>query len=188
MNEELERCPLCDYVGPRLIDRDLGNGFDVKCPRCGHFVILRNLLLTLKDPFDRSKDKLRPYLSAYTKQSLGVPKLHLKNWEELASSHATTSVAARVEKLMNLLSSRTSIPGDYVKLDQDFDYPIIDAAAPNEMQFYRKHLKDLGYIEDVDEAVRLTVEGWGRLQVPPGGFPGRSFVAMSFHDSLTDAF
>ncbi len=34
----------------------------------------------------------------------------------------------------------------------------------------------------------LTMPGWARLEPGLQGVPGRCFVAMSFHESLTDAY
>jgi len=35
---------------------------------------------------------------------------------------------------------------------------------------------------------RLSVDGWDYLKLSPGGIPGRCFVAMSFDETLDDAY
>jgi len=144
----------------------------------------------------RQYAQLLPFLSAYTRQSHefeGRVAQLSSNWPPLAEIHRHTSVHQRAEKLLRLIEKRTRQPGEFVNVDADWDYPLIDAVNAQPVYYLLKYWEDLGCTEKKEKTptiVRLTVKGWHRLDPASGGagIPGRVFVAMSFDPSLDEVY
>lgn len=201
-------CPICG-IASHITRMGTQDANFVDCARCGEFVMTGMLFVVFRrlTPENRA---LLPYLSAYTRQTAkrGVrSELNTENWQDLARSHMGTSVSQKVMKLLDLVASRSSHPGDTAEINTDMDYPLLDAGSAGEVNYLLEHLKALRYLSwpllheadgtfrelpPTNEPVtrcRLTVDGWERLEpTKGGGRPGRCFVAMSFHPSLNEAY
>ncbi len=182
-------CPIC---GLNSFEEQLGgrDAYTFECKRCGTFAMTGRLLRQFRGHEHEPDDlKLRPYLSAYTKQTSmagTTPMLGSENWRDVARAHMGTPVPAKVLKLLRLFETGSDHPGASVRTIPELDFPLLDAKNTEEMGFLYNHLVDLGYVEQVSENVaRLTVKGWEQLSPNPSvGLPGRVFVAMSFADEL----
>jgi len=194
MNVQPTTCPVCDCQNAQFSGRAAFDGEEVKCPRCGHFKIRRNLLVLFNQGQDSRETTLRKYLPAYTRQALEPPLLNQDNWELFAQLHSTTRVPDKADKLLRLCGKRTNVAGEPFKLNIDLDYPLVDAAASSEMNYLFRYLIVSGYIEGDAKVVEttpvawLTVKGWQKLEIPLGGVAGRCFVAMWFDKSLDEAY
>jgi hypothetical protein len=93
-------------------------------------------------------------------------------------------------KLLELAGARSK-PGISVKFDLISDPPLVDATSPHELSFLFKHLVEIGYLEALGHGLyRLKAKGWEKLQTGTegAGIPGKCFIAMSFHESLKEAY
>jgi hypothetical protein len=162
----------------------------ISCQLCGTYEISGTARATLRG----EHADLVPYLSAYTRQSWefeGRAVQLVSNWPPLAEVHQHTSVHQRAEKLLRAIEKRTRQPGEFISVNTELDYPLIDAVNAEPLYYFLKHWEDLGCIERKHSNVaRLTVKGWDRLD--PGsagaGIPGRVFIAMSFDASLDEVY
>lgn len=194
------RCPICGLTASERQDphRDAST-FD--CRRCGQFTMTGRLIRMLAGVLDPAGQQLRPYLSAYTKQTSAAGRrvvvdaetsADTENWRDAARAHAATPVSVKALKLLRLIEARSAFPGDFVTLDLAHDYPLLDPLNPAEMKYLLEHVDQRGYVAGVrGEPPRayLTVQGWERLEPSTaGGTPGRCFVAMSFDPELDDAY
>lgn len=183
-------CSICglDAQIQRVGDR---RAFQIECRRCGRYIIT-DILLAVMPRLEGNERSLLPYLSAYTRQSSArgfVAELDTDNWGDLADAHTKTSVSLKVIKLLELIASRSSFPGNRPRVDAILDYPLIDAASDAELNYFLSHLEGLEYLMRDGVHHFLTVKGWERLEhIKGGGIAGRCFVAMSFHESLHEAY
>ncbi len=187
-------CPLCAvkplFIKPAIILHDE----QVECAKCGYFsvaLLLRRTTLKGKESAPETA-ALLPYVSAHTRQASDRGEriaLTAENWMEFALLHATTPVATKLDKLLDLLASR-SRPGQAASLKDDTDPPLLDAFDKNELLFLAQTLRDSGLVNHPQGwNFALTAKGWERLQAGrSSGIKGRCFVAMSFHDSMKDAY
>jgi hypothetical protein len=113
------------------------------------------------------------------------------NWEGFARAHKETPFTRKRDKLLELLASRSK-PGEPVRIDSQYDPPLVDAVSPAELNLLLEHLNELGYLREAKERSLyiLRPKAWERLESASasGGIQGRCFVAMSFHESLKDAY
>jgi hypothetical protein len=148
------------------------------------------------DDFRQMEDRsLLPYLSAHIRQNstFRMPfDLDVRNWEQLAKIHKAAPVVQKMERLLSLVAQRTDPPGSQVSFTGE-DSPLIDAVGFQELLYLFQQLEELGYIDlNVTSGnciCGLKAKGWASVQEQRiAGIPGRCFVAMSFHDSLNEAW
>ena len=166
---------------------------------CGEYSIDRLLDMSFRRPHFEDAD-LVPYLSAYIKQHTkpgALIDITKENWKALAEGIRSTPVGTKVEKLLRLIADRSYYPGEFIlDIDGNGEYPLADAANIEELTFILEHLQEIGLIawtrKDSPAFVfnaKVLPKGWERLQAnPKTGVPGRCFVAMSFDDTLQDAY
>ena len=185
-----DKCPICGKNFSRA--EPIGDAYRVSCGLCGTYEVSGTAWATLRG----EHAALLPYLSAHTRQTQefeGRIVQVFSNWPSLAEVHQHTSVHQRAEKLLRVIELRTKQPGEFVTIDRDGDYPLIDAVDAGQLDYFLKHWKELGCIEDnikTFNVVRLTVKGWERLDPASGGagIRGRVFIAMSFDRSLDEVY
>ncbi len=194
-----QNCPICGR--PEADVQRTQPGYKVTCEVCsgpGYFIVGTTLMHSFQTKDDRS-DKLRPYLSAYIRQHRGTVPVLLtcENWTAWAEGIQAIPVATKIEKLLRLVSDRSSFPGHFIEIDGRLDYPLTDAANSSEFQFMLEHLQDTGLIRFWTQQAapgpavhaKILAKGWERLQASGNkGIPGRCFVAMSFDPTLNDAY
>jgi hypothetical protein len=187
MADEITKCPLCHKDAKVVRSGDTNH---VVCECCGKFSITQTFQATLGNEEIRW---LLPYFSAHTRQASErgeVVMLPGSNWKDLALAHKDTSVSMKLFHLLELIGRRT-MPGRSMTIKADRDHPLLDAFDELELTFLIETQRDLGYIEQVHsaESYRLKAKGWDAIQgASVSGIPGKCFVAMSFHESLKDAY
>jgi hypothetical protein len=192
-------CPLC--IGKADI-ADFPPNFDrirINCPNCGHIIMPSPDLSFFRDM--REKRRLLSYLSAHTRQNSSKNNpiyIESQSWERLALAHSNTPVLRKIEKLLRMAVNKGTL-GSFIRI-ADYDYPLLDVCDNGELEMLLRYLEQAKFIErswenDPDgEQVKsnnflVTVKGWERVEtVHNSGIPGRCFVAMSFHDSLNEAW
>lgn len=189
--DEVSRCPLCGWEA-RVAH--LGDADRVNCALCGEFKITRSLLRTaLADREAEETKSLLPYLSAHTCQATErgeIVTLNTANWKDLALAHKETPVSRKLTKLLELIGSRSNPPGTQVSFNKAADAPLVDAANATEFSYLLEQLDELGYVRAArDFTYVIKARGWEQLQSNvTRGTPGKCFVAMSFDDSLKEAY
>jgi nucleoside 2-deoxyribosyltransferase len=136
---------------------------------------------------------LLPFLRAHVRQETerGIPvELNSSNWRDLARAHANRPVSRKLEKALEHMARHSSSPGDPVAVNCRVDYPLFDAADDRETGFLLEHLKERRLVKQLGDGLFvLTVEGWAQLEPRgTGGISGHCFVAMSFDQSLREAY
>jgi len=182
-------CPLCgwDAAVTSLTDAD-----HVRCELCGEFKITETLLSTVPNREAEEAKELLPYLRAYTRQATErgeVVTLHTTNWRNFAFAHKGTSISRKVTKLLELVASRSK-PGITVLINPVAEAPLVDAESKSEMTFLLGYLVKTGQLRELGGGnYLLEVKGWEQIEAgKTAGFPGKCFVAMCFHKSLSDAY
>ena len=182
-----KRCFLCRR-GAQLIS--VGDLWDVKCKTCGFFEISSSALATISE----NDKELLPYISIHTREASERGDkviLDSTNWKDIANAHKVTPILVKAMKLLELTASRSQ-PGHPVRFDEISDPPLVGAVDPAELAFLLDHLKELGYLEWCNQSwlYILKAKGWQELQTikTRGGISGKCFVAMSFDQSLKEAY
>jgi hypothetical protein len=124
-DQSAPHCFICDKAA--VVHRDLSTQARVECKKCGTYRITHILEITLRN--DPDYGRLRPYLSAYLRQSSErgeSPELDVGNWKKLAESHQHTSIPRQIEKLLKLFCDRSEVGGQQVTFGDD-DFPLLDA-------------------------------------------------------------
>ncbi|MBZ5725488.1 MAG: nucleoside 2-deoxyribosyltransferase [Acidobacteriia bacterium] len=174
---------------------DISQDFDtrvyfVRCRRCGEY---RITMECSSNPRSADETTLAA-ISAATRQaaeSHSTLLLRTDNWDQVAAAHKNTPVRQKVLKVLRYSAAKSRSPGEFFRIQEDFDYPAFDAASPQECRFLVSHATDSGYLESMsDDALTLTVKGWDAVEPLTGtaGTPGRCFVAMSFAEQLDEAY
>jgi hypothetical protein len=185
-----DKCPIC-LKNFRNANRLPGKDADrISCQLCGTYDISRSARASLRG----DQSQMLPYLSAFTRQTYEFDGRIVQldqDWQAFAEVHQRTSVHRRAEKLLRLIENRTKQPGEFVTVDTDWDYPLVDAANAEPLYYFLKYWDELGCIEKrAVNIARLTVKGWDRLD--PGsagaGIAGRVFIAMSFDPPMDEAY
>ena len=189
-------CPLCDSEGSTIRKRPEGiDGKAVNCVLCTAFEILDNALLTLKSkPGDK---ELLPYLICQIRQASeqgNVFNVASHTWRDFALAHKNTPFSQRTEKLLDLLATRSNFQlGSRVEVNPKFDWPLVDARSENEFEYLLGHLSTSNYVDRIKfkpPVFELTPKAWERFEKAGigHGLPGKCFVAMSFDDSVKEAY
>ncbi|HJS83202.1 MAG TPA: hypothetical protein VJ742_10260 [Nitrososphaera sp.] len=203
---DFKRCFICSSSAKC---RRISEGHEFRCDTCGVFVI-SFALFDLFEEMSMSQDRgnyplsLIRYLSAYIAEHSSHDKplvLTTDNWAAFAKSMKDETVDARTDKLLEFVEQRSDYPGHAVELLGARDYPYIRASRLEEFNYLIDYAMQGGYLSckpgkfaDIEVAgcytATLTPKGIERLhpRTSHQGIPGRCFVAMSFHPSLSDAY
>ena len=139
MSSDVRPCPICKLENARLVKIAGSEPYEIKCKRCGSFMMEGILLRIIeKGPLSEEDGHLLPYLSSHTRQATenGITsEFGRDNWRDLARAHTTTSVSQKVTKLLELVASRSAYPGARVLVDAGLDYPLLDATSDDEVNY-----------------------------------------------------
>jgi hypothetical protein len=182
--ERPQLCPLCNLPTDQNITTDSDSEL-VDCERCGHFDITFEASTKL-DNFDVAR-KMK--LSAYCRRaSRGTfrPRITHENLEELISLVPRYTPLEQMDNLLRVLGEMSAGLGQYSAFSERRDYPLVTTAGIEEITFLAKALRQRGYLELATNPIRLTLEGWERLEEiqKVGRQSNRAFVAMSFNPSM----
>jgi hypothetical protein len=121
--------------------------------------------------------------------------LDTKNWRELAENQRAVRVPEKLDRLLRLIADGSAQPGRSRFITPAIDYPLVSAFDGVELEAYLNYFvgKDILRIRAAGPSTNgyeLTIDGWKAIEpsIPPGGIPGRCFVAMSFDKALDDAY
>jgi hypothetical protein len=186
--ERPQLCPLCNLATDQTITTDFDSEF-VDCERCGHFVITFEASINL-DNFDVSRKRK---LSAYCRRaSRGTfrPRIMHENIEELISLVPRYTPLEQMDNLLRVLGEMSAGLGQYSAFSERRDYPLVTTTGMDEISFLASALRQRGYLEKTTDHIRLTLEGWERLEEiqKAGRQSNRAFVAMWFNPSMNSLY
>lgn len=167
MAKQSKQCPLCGWDAElaRVPDRD---AYEVRCGRCGRFIVTGVLLASDVTGADKS---LLPYLSAHTRQATErgtVIELATDTWRDMARSHQGAPVGQKALAVLEHLASRSRWPGDKVEFFYETSAPLFDAATADEVGYFVEHLvrlkqaRSMALLSGGRELI-VEPEGWARL-------------------------
>lgn len=185
------KCPLCG-TDATIRERPLGlDGKAIDCALCTKFEISDNALAGLRSrPGD---EDLLPYLICHIRQAKQpVFTIASHTWREFAQSHKGTRFSQKTAKLLDLLAARSDFkPGSRIQVKSKLDWPLVDAGSEVELDYLLNYLLDEKYVDKrFDPLFQLTPKAWERFEKAGTGqgIPGKCFVAMSFDESLKEAY
>ena len=180
----IQRCTLCGQQPESggLIDFDR-RIYGFVCNRCGKYQVTAEACNELGD--------IR-LLRCATRQASEAGRtvlLTTRNLKSLASEHEDASIPRNLDKFLHFLAIRCPRPGMHQTVDDDRDYPVMDALSPVEFGYIKQYAEELGLVRASGPVYWITPSGWDRLggasNIPDAG---RCFVAMAFHASLETAY
>ena len=185
---DVDHCRLCgDNTrdgGVHDFSRDI---YFYDCGLCGRYLITFQAWYNVSSGVDTFQ------LRAATRQASEAGERLLltpENIRRFAAEHAATSISGNLEKLLAFITRRCPRPSQTVPINAQADYPVIDAIAPKELDFFLAYAQELGFVKWNDGNVySLTPKGWAHVRGDSGvPVPGRCFVAMAFRPELSGAF
>ena len=185
-----ENCPVCEGSLETPIQiSESGNRKSINCLRCGSFTIADEGLFKELGKDDRIKWSAW-FRTKYRSGSQITPE----NFEHVCQDVARYDygVSEKQLLLLRLLESRTTHPGERVKLNEVVDYPAIWAHNGDELRFHRTELKRRGliWVSGDWKLVSITTSGWNFLHDNAAltNVGNQAFVAMSFSESMKPVF
>lgn len=182
----------CKWCEQEAKTSSQGDVLHYNCRQCGKYSMEFSLFDFHIEP------SLFPCLSAEARQASEARQpAHFTrdNFSELAARHQSVSISSKVDKVLRLIAARCEFPGKFTRVDWNTDFPLVDCIHASEAQEYVNYLVEQRLLNrpvqaNLQEKVRPTVGGWQLLEptLTVGGDPSLCFVAMSFADSLDDAY
>ncbi len=202
-------CPLCqtqcsaesqpcdiDGTGPQPV-------YWPECPTCGHYIITKGAIDCSYYP--NRKEKLY-IISGVTRNHYELNKSEFtiigkmirddSEFETKILSQEPKTVLGKVELLLQYIARKSTHPGNNVSVNLSRDYPICFCKNAGELQFYIRHLEEIGDIKGLSPATSggysflLAAEGWRKIEsmTRPNLESKQAFVAMWFDESLKEIF
>jgi hypothetical protein len=179
-------CPLCGRdEAETSVPADVSLHAYVDCKRCRKFTISEQAIEALSQ-------QNKYLLSAVCRNWTGDPgpKILTTNIDSLIEQAPRFGIAERMDALLNLVATKTTILGSRSSFYPLDDYPLLALQGRDETEFLLKALIDRGYIAGPPNLPTVTVEGWGRLEKlkQSGRTSTLAFVAMWFDKSVTPLY
>lgn len=182
------KCPAClnNIAEPK--SSDYGRKQDYNCRTCGPFSISENAIPTNIDLTSRAK--LSGWIKDHQENSL-EPQITSDVYKLIVNMPSKNPLEKQL-LLLRAIEKRTSYPGDKVVLQPSFDYPLAWASNDREFGYLLTSLDERGFIkcEPTKGTCLITTSGWEYLDKHTSmpAFKDRAFVAMSFDETLNDAW
>jgi nucleoside 2-deoxyribosyltransferase len=165
-----------------------GDVWEATCPRCGVYQFTNVVAMSPITPGD-----LWPFLSAATRQASEAGSIATidGNWRSLADSHSKTSATQMIERVLLYIGSRTRPGQPWNPVEPEINFPLFDMKSGSELVYVLEQLQETKYLTLGPGGLgwMLTAKGWEHLTTKAGTFtPGTCFVAMSFDESLSEAY
>jgi hypothetical protein len=171
------------------------DALQIVCPQCGSYELIG--VNAMSESF-RWPNQVRSGLSCAARQAseAGQPlRITSENALDLAEPHMNTRVSENQERLLREIAKRADRPNKTASFSPPTDFTVIDCYSEEEFRWHIDWLTQQGLairsaFGPLTVQVSLSMDGWNLVQPFPqqGGVPGRCFVAMWFHDSMTEVF
>jgi len=185
-----DRCRLCNATITGAVEPTETGLLFYNCPTCGRYFMsgtAEALLGNLSDD-----DRLRLTFAARQAFESRAPLKILGDdiTALIAGAPRPASLMDGVDRLLLLLGKRATSFLAKIAINKDQDYPLLfarGAKGMNEMQVVAMQLE---YMENNPAEIRLTVNGWRRIEELRASQPDsrQAFVAMWFDHTLDDAW
>jgi hypothetical protein len=181
-------CSICGTMAEKF-PPDGSNNDHVKCPTCGKYNISGTFAATEQWPIT---DKSR--LSAAVRrisENGSVVDLDERTVGSIAESvFPPRNPLDAIDRILRLIVDKSERSDRYVPIVLAHDYPLVCAKSADEFAYYIQKAGDLEYLEQQQDAYRLSLKGWNRFAQLTTVTPRSTsaFVAMWFSDKLETAW
>jgi nucleoside 2-deoxyribosyltransferase len=189
----IDHCPVCRIAQFEIIgEHEQGNQFDIKCARCGPYVIGKMAIFRLN-----AEAAPAPLLSGWIRQmeihGMEAPTILQENLEQIRQWLPSFSVSDRTVELLRSLATLSQHPGAAYQGNVHADVSLAWAENDDEFQFHLGTLQLRGVVSLEMRAqgnyrASLTAEGWEQVERGSALILPRGFVAMSFAGSMLPAW
>jgi nucleoside 2-deoxyribosyltransferase len=187
-------CDICgnsragEFSTPRM-----SQGFH--CPECGSYEITGTAQAACRSS---ASAKERADISvAIQQRQPEVVMVTSTNWAELLASVPQYSTTTKLRRLLEVIARRWPDIGQEIQWEDEVAKELrtrVPTKSLDELQLLVNGLVSRGLLHNF-QTLRgyafwgsITLAGWQELEPAGGGVKGRCFVAMSFHESLDDAY
>jgi hypothetical protein len=189
----IEHCPVCRTARFDIIDeREQGSRLEVKCARCGPYVIGKMAIVRL-NAAAAPDHVLSGWIRHQKIQETEAPIILQENVEQIRQWLPSYSVSDRPVELLRSLATLSRHPGAPYQGNVYSDASLAWAENEGELQFHLGTLQRRGVISlelgvEGNYSASLTAEGWEQVERGSALILPRGFVAMSFADSMLQAW
>ena len=181
-------CPLCKQDAEyRPLEQSFGRR--VSCDRCGTYLIEDEAIFELEDHSDAY------ILSGITRRQSDEGKPATISSRNIVDLVASVVPPAGPQELLErtLMYIASQVGGkffDALNLDPAKDYPVVFATGKRDFVYMLMEAEGLGLLRQASNQVRLTAEGWHRVQELRSARidSDQAFVAMWFDESVNAAW
>lgn len=191
-------CPICKLQNQLVRVWDYGERLTLECPRCGKFTITGTAARMA------SAQQLGPKLSAWirdrTEAAVTVPEINSNTLKNVEPGLPNYNVSEKQLILLRSIARKTAYPGEAIKIDLHFDYPLAWASGPDEFRYLLRSAIQRGLVTRTDGSplladatdyhFEIAPSGWDFLDknARPSVISDQAFVAMAFAEELTPAW
>lgn len=189
----IDHCPICRIAQFDIVDEhDRGNRLEIKCARCGPYVIGKMAIFRL-DAADAPDHVLSGWIRHREILGTEPPTILQENLEQIRQWLPLYSVSDRPVELLRSLATLSRHPGERYQGNVYSDPSLAWAKNEDELKFHLHTLQQRGVVSVEMEAegnygASLTAEGWEQVERGSALVLPRGFVAMSFADSMLPAW
>ena len=201
--EETKRCPLCKAQCEVYSFGTSNDHYTITCQVCGKYNLSEtaiDFLHNRKDNFHIISGVIRNYCELH--KDVGNPfAITAVMFSDDAKfqadfiSKAPKSVLEKASLFLQYISRKSNYPGNKVSIKPSQDYSICFCKNEEELNFYLKHLNEIGDIKTnavptEGYNISLTAEGWRKVENSgkPNVESKQAFVAMPFNESMNEIF
>lgn len=189
----IDHCPICRSVQFQIVDEhDRGNRIEIKCARCGPYVIGKMAMFRLSA--EAAPDHiLSGWIRHREVQGTEVPTILQENLEQIRQWLPSYSVSDRPIELLRSLAALSRHPGATYQGNTHSDASLAWAENEGELQFHLRTLDRRGVVSleigsEGNYRASVNAEGWEQVERGSALVLPRGFVAMSFADSMLPAW
>ena len=187
---ETDPCPACTTPAEQLTPKDHGNDVPWNCPRCGRFRVLGSA----NGPLSRMDSANRANLSGWLfhRNAEGSVPTLTREFVETVLARRLPPISERADLLLlEAIKGQTRL-GDWFNINEPRFVAATYSQDAKEVSYLLRMLSDRGLMQ-------ATALG-GKCEIMPGGYveadslarrtgpSDKGFVAMSFHESLDEAY
>lgn len=164
--------------------------FDCRC--CGKYLLSGTALVEL-DFLKRFDPKLAAWVRSQSEAG-HEPTVTTDVLSAVGDSYESYSVSEKQRLLLQWVARHSRHPGDVVRVQPHFDWPVVRAASSEEFSFHLSGAVERNFlrVKEGDGAVlaEMTTLGWQQLDRTASEFvyEDMAFVAMAFSAELDDAW
>ena len=197
----MDSCKLC---GGKPCKVEFGGSIDkcqVKCPKCGVYILIDNAIDTEPDNFVKERLHLISAVARWSSERGNVLKVEpalLRDRSEFEARILSVCPRNTQEKMDGILRyiAENSSPGRMIDINYDRDRPLFFCEDGHELRYYcfyldKQELVTLGRNDGESYTeIRLSPDGWSKVaeMAKPNIESKQAFVAMWFDGKMKSAY